>query len=217
MQRFTDNKSFTTERFSTASLFIVFNERKGKPFSDTKARRAVAKIVDQEAFVQAATNGLGEPATSFVSGHVQCANTDGSRLEPADADPAAINGVSLTQVGTQAVGKGAGNTYIAQVLGDAGAEVELRTVDNAALVTELATKPDSWDMTVINLVNISSTLYGGLSRFTGPRRTPADATSPARPTTVLSSRWPRPWRNLTLLRGARYTRTSSRNCLTQPT
>ena len=168
MERFKDDEKFGTERFSTANLFMVFNERKGKPFADPEARRAVAKAVDQKAFVQAATNGLGAPATSFVSESVQCANTDAALLSPKDADLADIKGQAATLVGTPAVGKGAGNTYIAQALNEAGADVKLRSVDTASLFTELSTKPDSWDMTVVNLVNISSTLYAGLSRFTGP-------------------------------------------------
>lgn len=168
MERFKDDEKFDTERFSTANLFMVFNERKGKPFADSDARRAVAKAVDQKAFVQAATNGLGAPATSFVSESVQCANTDAALLTPKDADLADIKGQAATLVGTPAVGKGAGNTYVAQALNEAGADVKLRNVDTASLFTELSTKPDSWDMTVVNLVNISSTLYAGISRFTGP-------------------------------------------------
>ncbi len=168
MERFASNDKFATERFSTANLFMVFNEREGKPFDDPDARRAVAKAVDQEAFTQAATNGLGTASTSFVSSAVQCANTDTALLVSEQADLEKLKGLTGTLVGTPAIGKGAGNTYVSQVLNEAGADIKLRTVDTASLVTELNTKPDSWDLTVVNLVNISSTMYAGISRFTGP-------------------------------------------------
>ncbi|WP_344337987.1 ABC transporter substrate-binding protein [Brevibacterium salitolerans] len=170
LTRFDDQEGFTAERFSTGNLFLLFNEREGKPFADAEARRGVAQALDRQAFVQAATGGLGTPADSFVGDTVPCVNEDPDALLAPDpeAASAALDGVSAVQLGTQAVGKGAGNTYINQVLNEAGAEVELRTVDNAGLATELASKPDSWDMAVINLINLSGTVYGGLSRVVGP-------------------------------------------------
>ncbi|GAA4513486.1 ABC transporter substrate-binding protein [Brevibacterium yomogidense] len=170
MTRFGDDDGFGVERFSTGNLFLLFNERDGRPFADTDARRGVAQAIDREAFVQAATSGLGTPAKSFVGDTVSCVNEDEDALLAPDADAAAsaLDGLSAVQLGTQAVGKGAGNTYINQVLNEAGADTELRTVDNAGLATELATKPESWDMAVINLINLSGNVYGGLSRVVGP-------------------------------------------------
>ncbi|WP_051298067.1 ABC transporter substrate-binding protein [Brevibacterium album] len=170
MTRFDDQEGFAAERFSTGNLFLLFNEREGRPFADAEARRGVAQALDRQAFVQAATSGLGTPANSIVGDTVPCVNESPDALIAPDPKAAAtaLEGVSAVQLGTQAVGRGAGNTYINQVLGEAGADVELRTVDNAGLATELATKPESWDMAVINLINLSGTVYGGLSRVVGP-------------------------------------------------
>ncbi|MGM0698024.1 MAG: ABC transporter substrate-binding protein [Actinomycetota bacterium] len=169
MVRFKDEEDFSAERFSVGTMFLVFNERDGRVFADADKRRAVAQAIDRSAYAKAATNGLGEPSTSFVSETVPCANTDESRLIANDPAAAAesLEGAESVQLGTPAVAKGAGNKYVDQVVSEAGAKNTLRSVDPAGLATELASKPESWDMAILNFISTSGTLYDGISRFTG--------------------------------------------------
>ncbi|GAA4477759.1 ABC transporter substrate-binding protein [Enteractinococcus fodinae] len=171
MERFDGNDDFNTERYPAAVQFIMFNEREGTPFAEEENRRAVAQALDREAFNQAATNGNGELLASFVPEEVQCALTDDTLLLPQDVDSSQSvlqDSEVIRQIGTQAVGpNGAGNSYVDQALRELGAEVELRNVDNTTWATELDSKPESWDMTVMALLNLSRTMYGGLSPFTG--------------------------------------------------
>ena len=71
-------------------------------------------------------------------------------------------------VGAQVFGpNGAGNTYVAEALRAAGADVELRNVDLATWSTDLTQKPESWDITVMGGINAGGTMYGALSTMVG--------------------------------------------------
>lgn len=173
MERFVDNDEFYTERFTVAAGFIMFNEREGMPFAKEENRRAVAQILNQDAYNEAANGGTGTTMESFVPAEVQCALTTDDELikEDPTAAESVLQGQSLNLLGTQTLGpNGAGNSYVAQVIDGVGAEVSLRNVDPSTWSTELDSKPQSWDFTVMPLLNSPRTMYGGLSPFVGTLR-----------------------------------------------
>jgi peptide/nickel transport system substrate-binding protein len=168
--RFDGNKDFTTQTIPQGSLYMMFNERPGHPFTDENLRRAVAQALSPTAFNQAASGGLGEVYTSFAHPGVPCSNKDTSLLIP--SDPAAarkvLAGVKIRMVGAQIFGpNGAANTYVAEALRSAGADIELRNVDLATWSTELTQKIDTWDITVMGGINAGGTMYGALSPVIG--------------------------------------------------
>lgn len=171
IKRFKDNAEFNTEQIPAASLFLIFNERPGHPFADSEKRRAVAEAVNQVAFNQAATGGLGETFASFARPSVPCALTNKSALIQEDPSAATkvLKGVKIRIIGSQAFGpNGAANTYVAAALREAGANVKLRNVDNATWVTDATQKPETWDLTVNGQINAAGTMYGALTFITGP-------------------------------------------------
>ena len=168
--RFANNKDFSTTTIPQGSLYVMFNEREGHPFTDARLRKAVAQSLNQKAFNQAATGGLGEPYASFAHPGVPCSNKDASLLVAEDVAAAkqALAGLKVKMVGAQVFGpNGAGNTYVAEALRAAGADVELRNVDLATWSTDLTQKPESWDITVMGGVNAGGTMYGALSTMVG--------------------------------------------------
>jgi peptide/nickel transport system substrate-binding protein len=171
MARVTEEEGFTTSRYAGASMFIVFNQREGMPMADAETRRAVAQAVSREAFNDAATDGEGELLSSYVPAGVPCAHTgdEGLIAQDAEAASAVLDGLSLNVFGTTSSGpNGAGNSYVAQALEAAGAEVSVRSVDDTTWATELATRPESWDLTVYPQLNLPRTQYSGLAQLIGP-------------------------------------------------
>lgn len=169
-QRFANNKDFNTTTIPQGSLYVMFNERDGHPFTDAALRKAVAQSLNQKAFNQATTGGLGEIYTSFAHPGVPCSNKDASVL--IKEDPAAakktLAGLKINVVGAQIFGpNGAGNTYVAEALRAAGADVKLRNVDLATWSTDLTQKPETWDITVMGAINAGGTMYGALSTMVG--------------------------------------------------
>jgi len=170
MSRFDGQKGFTAEKFPIGSLFALFNEREGSPSTDADLRRSVARVVDRNAFVQAATGGQGEPYYSFAHPSVPCAVTDASAVLPQDLAAAAetLNGEKIKFLGTQVFGpNGAANTYVSEAMRQAGADVDLRNVDLATWSTD-SQKPEKWDMTLMGAINAGGTMYGALSVLIGP-------------------------------------------------
>jgi peptide/nickel transport system substrate-binding protein len=64
--------------------------------------------------------------------------------------------------------QGAGNTYVAEALREAGAQVELNNVDVATWSTTGSSEPGAWDLTVFPAINAGGTMYGALSPIAGP-------------------------------------------------
>ncbi|WP_411374464.1 ABC transporter substrate-binding protein [Arthrobacter sp. MPF02] len=169
--RFDGNKDFTTEVIPQGSLYIMFNERPGHPFTDAALRKAVAQALDAKAFNQAASGGLGEIYSSFAHPGVPCSNKDTGLLIKTDPSAAAktLAGIKIRMVGAQVFGpNGAANTYVAEALRAAGADIELRNVDLATWSTDLTQNIDSWDVTVMGGINAGGTMYGALSPVIGP-------------------------------------------------
>ncbi|WP_427019264.1 ABC transporter substrate-binding protein (plasmid) [Pseudarthrobacter sp. P1] len=168
--RFDGNKDFSTTTIPQGSLYIMFNERPGHPFADPALRKAVAQALNATAFNQAASGGLGEIYSSFAHPGVPCSNKDTSLLIA--TDPAAaqkvLAGIKIQMVGAQVFGpNGAANTYVAEALRAAGADIALRNVDLATWSTDLTQKLDSWDITVMGGINAGGTMFGALSTVIG--------------------------------------------------
>ena len=171
MVRLEGAKDVNTERIPAANLFVAFNERPGHPFTDPVKRRAVAQVLNRESFNQAANGGLGDLSASFALPAVSCFNEDPSMLISEDPSAGAkeLKGMKIKLLGSQAFGpNGAANTYVAESLRQAGADVDLQNVDNATWAANGRQKPESWDVIVFGNINAAATMWGVMSTFVGP-------------------------------------------------
>jgi peptide/nickel transport system substrate-binding protein len=173
MTRFDGQEGYTTHRLPYLALYLLFNERPGSVFADEAPRRAAAQALSREALNSAASGGLGELAVTFSHAAVPCANTDPSVLVPQDVAAATgvLSGLSapIKVLGMDVIGpQGAANSYVAEALRVAGAQVELNNVDVATWATTGATEPGAWDVTVFPAINAGGTMYGALSPIIGP-------------------------------------------------
>ncbi|MCQ9388146.1 ABC transporter substrate-binding protein [Brevibacterium sp. 50QC2O2] len=169
MSRFDGKDEYAANRYASATLYAMFNERKGQPMADKATRVAVAQALNRTTFNQTIGGGLSKVLNSFASDDVECAATSDASIIKQDAEAAkkVLAGKTIRMVGTLAAGpNGAGNSYVAQALEAAGAKVKLRNLDNTTWATE--TKKDTWDLTVMASLNPSRTMGGGLNYFTGP-------------------------------------------------
>ncbi|MCQ9388141.1 ABC transporter substrate-binding protein [Brevibacterium sp. 50QC2O2] len=168
MTRFDGKDGFLTERYPSATLFVLFNERPGRMMAKKENRVAVAQALNRKTFTQTTSGGLSDVFNSFVSDDVECAVTDDSSVIKQD-DAAAkkvLAGQKIRLIGTQSVGpNGAGNSYVAQALEAVGAKVDVKIADNTTWAAE--TYKDSWDVTVMASLNLSRTMPGGLNPFVG--------------------------------------------------
>nr|WP_306427783.1 ABC transporter substrate-binding protein [Brevibacterium sp. 50QC2O2] len=170
MKRFDGKDDFTTERYVVSTLYIMFNERKGMPFTDPAKRRAFAQALNRTTFNQAVSGGLGDVINSFASDDVECVIKDDASIAEPDVEAAkkVLAGQKINLIGTLSAGpNGAGNSYVAQALEAAGAKVSLRNVDNSTWSTDMMSKADSWDVTVMASLNPGRTISSGLNYFTG--------------------------------------------------
>ncbi|WP_030555880.1 ABC transporter substrate-binding protein [Streptomyces exfoliatus] len=169
--RFTGDAGYVIRSAPFIRNHIVFNQRPGHPGADPKIRHAVAQAVSATAFNKV-FGGAGRPMTSYVDDTSACVSTDTSLLTA--TDPAAakktLAGVSIKLEGSNAVAGGAGNSYVAEALRTAGAEVKLTNADNATWATDVTANQGDWDVTVFPL--ISGLLARGGAYFLGPE--PAD-------------------------------------------
>ncbi|SDK02067.1 ABC transporter substrate-binding protein [Streptomyces indicus] len=150
-------------------MMVVFNQKEGHPGADKKFRDAVGAAIDRKAFNDTVTKGTGEVIASLADKSVPCASTDESWLAKPDKAAAAkaLKGVKVKVVGTNAVASGAGNEFVQAVLKAAGAEVELRNVDNTTWATEVPGGKGDWDITVLPNVNTTNLLTHPASLLVG--------------------------------------------------
>ena len=169
--RFESQDGFGTTTAVIGDSFLVFNEAPTSPFSNPALRRAVAQVINREAFNQAATSGTGELEASIADSTVECVNTDESLLVPSDPETAAavLKGVNIRLNGSLILGpNGAGNTYVQQVLTAAGANVQLTNQDNSTWASTVLSKDSTtWDLTVFITVNPMGALSPAVTRVLG--------------------------------------------------
>ncbi|WP_026554489.1 ABC transporter substrate-binding protein [Arthrobacter sp. 35W] len=169
-QRFDGNKDYTVSTVPFAGIFVLFNQRPGSPFTDPALRKAVAQVVNQQAFNAAAYAGKGIAYNSIVAPTVACALPDNSKLTKEDtaAAKAVLEGKSFKMVGTTSIGpNGAGSTYLQEALRAAGATLDLKLVDNGTWATMTQTKPETWDLTIQGDANFVGTVAASLTRIAG--------------------------------------------------
>ncbi|MFD3652164.1 ABC transporter substrate-binding protein [Streptomyces sp. NPDC058620] len=151
--RFTKG-GFTVEAAPLIRNFVAFNQREGHPGADPRVRRAVAQALDAEAFNKV-FGGAGDVMTSYVDDEAPCVSTDASLLTKADPTAARkiLKGVKIKLVGSNAVGQGAGNTYVQEALRAAGADVKLTNADNGTWATQVTGNQGDWDLTVFPFIS----------------------------------------------------------------
>ncbi|AYA16279.1 ABC transporter substrate-binding protein [Streptomyces alfalfae] len=165
--RFTGNDTFTVRSTPLIRNHIGFNQRPGRPGADPKVRKAIAQAVDVDAYNNV-FGGTGRPLISYVDDKAACVSTDDSLVTRTDTAAAkqVLKGVPIRLEGSNAVAGGAGNSYVAEALRAAGAEVKLTNADNATWATDVTANRGDWDVTVFPL--ITGTLARGGTYFLGP-------------------------------------------------
>lgn len=169
--RFDGQDEYRSLPTTVASIYLVFNQADGRVFSDPDLRLAVAQAVDAEAFVSAFSGGRGEVFDTLVPPDYRCALADPSLRVDQDAQAAAalLDGVSATVLGSNAFGdNGAGNEYIAEALGAAGADIDLINADNATWATTMNQPGSDWDVVVMGDINATQQVSASLNRVMGP-------------------------------------------------
>ncbi len=169
MGRFrTGDYSVSVNRFS--DFYVVFNERPGTMFADPAARKAVAQAIDRATFEKVASKGTGELSTWMSQKATPCATDDSSFLIPPNPAAAAVlKGKKIRIVAPRVIGtNGAGNQYVQETLGAAGAKVKLDNVDVGTWVARVFGAPDTWDMTIFADLNFVGSLGSPLTYFLGP-------------------------------------------------
>lgn len=170
VNRLEDDPSFTLVDVANITTYLIFNQRPGTVFADNPdLRLAVAQAVDAEGVRDVMTDGRGDVLLSVTSANARCANTDTSLLPAYDptAASAELEGASIHFVGTQLLGTG--NEYVAELLRNAGADINFEALDNANWSTVTTTDGGAnWDLTVQGDINLAGTLVSSLLRVMGP-------------------------------------------------
>ncbi|WP_415950131.1 ABC transporter substrate-binding protein [Streptomyces sp. KLOTTS4A1] len=159
--RFADDKKHTITSAPLVRNYIGFNQRPGRPGADAAVRKAVAQAVSATAFNKV-FGGTGQIMTSYVDENAACVSTDASLLTPTDAAAAkkVLKGVTIKLAGSNAVAAGAGNSYVAEALRAAGADVKLTNADNATWATDVPGNQGDWDLTVFPSINGNLARHG---------------------------------------------------------
>jgi peptide/nickel transport system substrate-binding protein len=171
--RFKDNDAFTQQTTSNTTTYLIFNERPGSAFAGRQdLRTAVAQALDPQIFSDIISDSKGKPILSVGSENIKCVNTDPSLLTRQDPSAAArtLAGVKIRIVGTTLLSEG--NEYVAEALRKAGADVTVRSLDNAAWSALTSSGSTEWDINVQGDNNLMGTLGSSLLRVMGP---PAEA------------------------------------------
>ncbi len=159
-------QGFDTETAPMVRNFLFFNQRAGKPGADAEFRKAVGQAMDAPAYNKV-LGGSGTLLKSYVDDTANvCANTDDALLTRHDLAAATrvLAGKKITVTGTNAIADGAGNTYVAEALRAAGAEVKLVNVDNNTWASSVLPGGD-WDINV--MASLSTTLLTASNLLTG--------------------------------------------------
>jgi peptide/nickel transport system substrate-binding protein len=170
--RFAAQPDYHRYDVTTATTYVVFNQRPGRVFADRPdLRRAVAAAIDQNAFNTVFSDGTAEVLSTVVPASFACASTDRSLLQPHDpaAAAAALPGARITMLGNTAnPAYSGGADYIYQVLSDAGAQVQMNKVDNATFWSTIAEGGSDWDLVFLGDLNSVGSISASLDRVIGP-------------------------------------------------
>lgn len=169
-------EDFNLSLKAAGNLYIVFNERPGRVFSEQANRTAAAQAIDRTAWNQAYSGGVNPLWTSLVPPAYPCSNNDAELLHEFDL-PAAeqvLAGTEIKVVTQNGLGAQARDSeYLEKALLNAGARVDLQVYDLPrwnGIITDPA--GGDWDLTIIGDGNQLATISGTMQRVLGP--TPAE-------------------------------------------
>lgn len=171
IQRF-EGQKFNKVNTVVAVTYVLFNERKGHAFAtDEAARKAVAQAIDRTQYNQIFSQGVSPIYNTVAPADYACA-IDGSSLIPGH-DPAAakatLTGTKIKMIASTAFGdQGKGAEYLAQVLRDAGAVVDLKMTDNATWASAIHDPASDWDLTIKGDIPQLGVISDSLQRVMGP-------------------------------------------------
>lgn len=133
---------------------VTFNQRPGAPFADERLRRVAAQAIDAEAFVKAASFGVGEPAYTVTTRNMDCYYEPNEKLglkydpEQAKADLAAA-GYEPGEVTLRLLGydvQNSGPDYLADALRNVGFKVEITNGTQAQAGAIVYGDEGAWDL-----------------------------------------------------------------------
>ncbi|EMY35797.1 peptide ABC transporter substrate-binding protein [Arthrobacter crystallopoietes BAB-32] len=171
LPRFEGNDKYTVTNEAFSDFYVLFNQRKGSPFTDPAKRKAVAQVLDRAAFENITSNGHGQVTTQLVANGTKCSSPEQSPVINVDAAAAksALDGVKIRMVGAQILGpQGSGNVYVQEQLRAAGAEVTLENLDVGGWIGTVFGEPSGWDLTVYADLNFMGTMSNPLNSMVGP-------------------------------------------------
>lgn len=146
---------------------LLLNQAEGAVTTDPAVREAIMQAVDRDRLNEVTTFGQGEVLDNIAGSEFRCYNPKLASLLPkydAEAAKKALSGLDIRLLGSTSTLSG---DYLLEQLGAAGANV---TFDNQApgdWVTTLMTAPNSWDVTVLHLVNTASSISYTAAYFAG--------------------------------------------------
>jgi peptide/nickel transport system substrate-binding protein len=147
-----EGQNFNSVNTVVAITYLLFNERKGRYFADNEAaRKAVAQAIDRTQYNTIFSQGVSPIYNTVAPADYACA-IDGSSLIPAyepKAAAATLGGAKIKMIASTAFGdQGKGAEYVAQMLRNAGAEVDLSMSDNATWASKIHDPAAGWDLTI---------------------------------------------------------------------
>lgn len=168
VERIEGDARFDIASFILATDTLYFNQSPSSPFHDNPdLRRAVLQAIDRAAVTEVSTGGRGTPVNTVLFPNLACGNDDASlfpEFDPAEAG-ALLNGVEIrisaspsTRVTLE---------YIQASLMAMGANVTMMTGDNAENWARVLQRPETWDMSITNVINFAGVLDAPFDRLIG--------------------------------------------------
>lgn len=163
-----DDSLNITESYDV-SVYLVFNERKGRFFADEDNRRAIAQAIDPVAFDAAFSGGRNLPIASVASPDLPCVINDRDLLVEQDADAAAatLAGTTFKFLSYTAIAAPA-TDYVFSALGNTGANVVIENPDIATWSATVNNPEADWDVAIFGDRNTARAVSASLDRFMGP-------------------------------------------------
>ena len=171
MDRFKGMEGYNLSVNRFSDFYLVFNERKGSPFTDPAVRRGVMQAIDRNNFEKVNSAGTGVVLTTLAAKTVACVPADNPLIPKQDVDAAkkALAGVKIRFVAPNIAGPaGAGNEYIAEALRAAGATVAIENTDVGTWIGKVYGAPDAWDLTMYADLDFLGSLTSATMNFVGP-------------------------------------------------
>lgn len=169
LDRVAADDSLNVVTSSDVSVYLVFNERAGRPFAEEKNRVAVAQAIDAAAFDTAFSGGRNVQISSVASPELECVVSDPKRLQKLDPKAAAatLAGLDFTFLSYTAIASAA-TDYVYSSLASTGANVTLENPDIATWSATINNPTSDWDVAIYGDRNTARLVSASLGRFMGP-------------------------------------------------